>query len=95
MEQDIFKNNPVFQNLSPEKLSFLMNFAGSKKPTEMKDMAPFLLGTLNAAKKNNIQFTQPETELLISILKQNMPPEETAKADKIIQLMKERSGLSH
>lgn len=31
MENDVFKTNPVFQNLSPEKLSFLMNFANSKK----------------------------------------------------------------
>ena len=76
MENDVFKTNPVFQNLSPEKLSFLMNFANSKKPTEMKDMMPFLLGTLSSAKKQNIQFTKPE------------------KADKIIRLMKERSGQS-
>lgn len=87
MESDIFTNNPVFKNLSPEKLSFLMGFANSPKPSNVKDMAAFLLGTLNSAKKNNIQFTQPESELLISILKQNMPPEEAAKADKIIRLM--------
>ena len=92
MENDVFKTNPVFQNLSPEKLSFLMNFANSKKPTEMKDMMPFLLGTLSSAKKQNIQFTKPETELMISILKQSMSPEEAEKADKIIRLMKERSG---
>lgn len=91
MENDVFKTNPVFQNLSPEKLSFLMNFANSKKPTEMKDMMPFLLGTLSSAKKQNIQFTKPETELMISILKQSMSPEEAEKADKIIRLMKERS----
>ena len=91
---DAFKTNPVFQNLSPEKLSFLMNFANSKKPTEMKDMMPFLLGTLSSAKKQNIQFTKPETELMISILKQSMSPEEAEKADKIIRLMKERSGQS-
>ena len=40
MENDVFKTNPVFQNLSPEKLSFLMNFANSKKPTEMKAEYP-------------------------------------------------------
>lgn len=56
----------------------------------MKDMAPFLLGALGNARKNNIQFTGAETELLISILKQNMSPEEAAKADRIIRLMKER-----
>ena len=90
MENDVFKTNPVFQNLSPEKLSFLMNFANSKKPPEMT----FLLGTLSSAKKQNIQFTKPETELMISILKQSMSPEEAEKADKIIRLMKERSGQS-
>ena len=94
MENDVFKTNPAFQNLSPEKLSFLMNFANSQKPTEMKDMMPFLLGTLSSAKKQNIQFTKPETELMISILKQSMSPEEAEKADKIIRLMKERSGQS-
>ena len=67
MENDVFKTNPVFQNLSPEKLSFLMNFANSKKP---------------------------ETELMSSRLKQSMSPEEAEKADKIIRLMKERSGQS-
>ena len=59
-----------------------MNFANSKKPTEMKDMMPFLLGTLSSAKKQNIQFTKPETELMISILKQSMSPEEAEKQIK-------------
>lgn len=90
MDPNLFQNNPAFRALSPEKLSFLMNFANSKKPAEIKDMAPFLLGALGNARKNNIQFTGTETELLISILKQNMSPEEAAKADRIIRLMKER-----
>ena len=82
MEND-FWNNPGLKNMSPEKLQFLMNFAS-------KDMMPFLLGTMNAAKTNNIQFTDPETEMLIALLKQNMSKEEADKADKIIRLMKER-----
>ena len=53
-------------------------------------MMPFLLGTMNAAKTNTIQFTDPETELLVTLLKQNMSKEESEKADKIIRLMKDR-----
>ena len=86
MEND-FWNNPGLKNMSPEKLQFLMNFASKEKPTNIKDMMPFLLGTMNAAKTNNIQFTDPETEMLIALLKQNMSKD---KADKIIRLMKER-----
>ena len=53
MDQQFFNQNPVFQNMSPDKISFLMNFANSKKPATMKEMAPFLLGTINQAKKQN------------------------------------------
>ena len=90
MEFDFLTNNPMLKNISPEKLEFLMNFASAEKPNDIKDMMPFLLGTMNSAKKQNIQFSDPETELLVNILKQNMSPEEAAKADKIIKLMKDR-----
>lgn len=82
----------MLKSMSPEKLQFLMNFASKDKPTEMKDMMPFLLSTMNTAKSKDIQFTDPETELLISLLKQNMTEEESAKADKIIRLMRERKS---
>lgn len=94
MINDIFQNNPILENMAPEKLQFLMNFASSPKPTDMKEMMPFLLSTMNSAKSQNIQFTDPETELLINVLKQNMSPEEAKKADKIIQLMQTRRSGS-
>jgi hypothetical protein len=55
-------------------------------------MMPFLLSAMNSAKSKNIRFSAPETELLVQILKQNMSPEESEKADKIIKLMKERQS---
>ena len=85
MENNLFQNNPLLQ-----KLQFLMNFASSSKPTDIKEMMPFLLSAMNSAKAKNIQFTDPETELLVTILKQNMSKEEAEKADKILQLMKGR-----
>ena len=58
----------------------------------LKNMSPEKLQCLMnfAAKTNNIQFTDPETELLVTLLKQNMSKEESEKADKIIRLMKDR-----
>lgn len=94
MAYDFLNNNPLLSGMSPEKLQFLMNFASSEKPTDIKDMMPFLLSTMGSAKSNNIQFTEPETDLLVQILKQNMSPEESAKADKIMQLMKNRRSGS-
>ena len=90
MDQDKFKENAASSGLSKEKLDFIMNFTNSKKPTDFKEMAPFLISALNSAKNKNIQFTQSETELLIQILKQNMTPEEAQKADRLIALLKTR-----
>lgn len=94
MTPDFFANNPLLNNMAPEKLQFLMNFASTQKPTNMNDMMPFLLSTMNNAKANNVQFTEPETELLFNLLKQNMSEEESKKADKIMQLMKSRRSGS-
>ena len=95
MPYDFLNNNPLLADMSPEKLQFLMNFATAKKPTDIKEMMPFLLSAMNSAKSNNIQFSEPETDLLFQILKQNMSAEESAKADKIMNLMKNRRSAVH
>lgn len=84
--------NPLLKGMAPDKLQFLLNFASANKPTDMKEMAPFLLKTISQAKSQNIQFSENEADLLIGLLKQNMSEEEAQKADKIIRLMKERKG---
>lgn len=88
MDNNLFQNNPVFNNLSPEKLAFLMNFANAKKPTQMQEMMPFLMSSMNQAKKENIQFTPSESDLLIDILKKNLSPEEARKVDLMMRIMK-------
>lgn len=90
-QNNIFQNNPAFAGLTPEKMQFLSNFANAKKPTQMQEMIPFLMASMNQAKKDNIQFSANESDLLIDLLKQNLPPEEAKKADMIIRLMKKRS----
>ncbi len=90
MDFDFLNHNPLLKDMPPEKLQFLMNFASAKKPTDIKEMMPFLLGTMHSAKESNITFSDPETELLFSILKQNMSQEDAAKADKMIKLMQSR-----
>jgi len=88
MDNNLFKNNPAFNNLSPEKLAFLMNFANAKKPTQMQEMMPFLMSSMKQAKKENIQFSQSESDLLIDLLKQNLPPDEAHKVDMMLRIMR-------
>ncbi len=90
MDNNFFQNNPSFQNLPPEKLAFLMNFANAKKPIQMNEMLPFLMSSMNQAKKENIQFTPSESDLLVEVLKQGLPPAEAKKVDMVMQLMKNK-----
>lgn len=46
MPYDFLNNNPLLADMSPEKLQFLMNFATAKKPTDIKEMMPFLLSAM-------------------------------------------------
>lgn len=87
----LISGNPAFNNISQEKLNFLMNFANAKKPARMQEMMPFLMSSINQAKKENIQFTSSESDLLIEILKQNLSPEESHKVDMMMRIMRPKN----
>lgn len=87
MLDDIFMNNPVFKNMAPEKLNFILNFAQKDKPASMKDAMPFLLANMNLAKKQNINFSKPEVQLIGEILMKDLPPEEQERARKLLSML--------
>lgn len=88
MDFDFLKNNANLSDISPEKLNFLMQFAAQNKSGNAKEMSNMILGAVNDAKKEGIQFTPNETDLIIEILKQNMSPEEQHKADQLLNIMR-------
>ena len=88
MDLDFLKNNENFKNISPEKINFLMQFAAQNKSGNAKEMSNMIMGAVSNAKKEGIQFTPNETDLIIEILKQNMSPEEQHKADQLLSLMR-------
>lgn len=87
MNLDFLKGNPALNNMSPEKLQFLMEFASNEPKGDAKSMAATLMSTVSSAKHKGMTFSPTETGLLIEILKQNMSEAECKKADKIIALM--------
>ena len=84
---DFFTNNPLLNGMDPQKLQFIMNFAQKDKPTNMKDAMPFLLANMNLAKKQNINFTNPEIQLIAEILSKDLPAPEKAKINRIMSMM--------
>ena len=84
---DFFANNPLLSGMDPQKLQFIMNFAQKDKPTNMKDAMPFLLANMNLAKKQNINFSNPEIQLIAEILTKDLPDSEKAKINRIMSMM--------
>ena len=73
--------------MDPLKLQFIMNFAQKEKPKNMKEAMPFLLANMNLAKKQNINFTNPEIQLIAEILSKDLPDSEKTKVNKIMSMM--------
>ena len=84
---DILKDNPLLHGMDPEKLQFLMNFAQKDKPSNMKDAMPFLLANMNIAKKQNINFSKPEIQLIAELLSKDLSPAEKSKVNRIMSMM--------
>lgn len=86
MDNSIF-DNPAFSGMSPEKLQFLMTFARKDKPTNMRDILPFLMANLKQAKNRNLDFTKPEVQMICELLCRDLPPEEQERMKKVMALM--------
>lgn len=84
---DFLLNNPLLSGMDPLKLQFIMNFAQKDKPTNMKDAMPFLIANMNIAKKNNINFSNKEIQLIAEILSKDLPPDEKAKVNRIMSML--------
>lgn len=87
--QDLL-NNPQLQNISPEKLNLLMKLAQNTSPSAStpKDMASSLKNASERAGKEGLDFSSEERDLIIEVLKQNLPPQERQKVELMMQMMK-------
>lgn len=87
--QDLL-NNPQLQNISPEKLQFLMELAQKTSPSAStpKDITESLKNASESVKKEGIDFSSTERDLIVEVLKQNMPAQEQKKVDLLMTMMK-------
>lgn len=78
-----WKQDPRLKAMSPQKLALLTDFA-KKVETTPKDQLISTLLTLNLeANEKGIQFTDQETELLVSIMSGGMSPAERKRMDTL------------
>lgn len=85
---DIF-NAKGANNISPEKLAFLKAMSNKQTGNNMQDMMAALMSVSNAAQKQGVTFTEPERDAMLELLLKNLPPNESARARTMIQMMKQ------
>ena len=87
MNQD-WKDNPKLAGLDKSKLDMLQNLADQGSQKSASDMLPFLLSAANQGKNPGLRFSSDEISLILEVLKMGKSPEEAAKLDRIVNMMR-------
>ena len=80
-------NNPQLNQISPEKLQFLLGLANQPQTSSTVDLASSLMAASAAAKNKGVGFDPSEIELIVEVLKQNLSEADQKKADLILSMM--------
>lgn len=88
--QDNWMNNPNLKGMDPEKLKMLNNIANQGSQKGMSELMPFLMSAVsqNKNKPGGLDFSHQEMDTIIEVLKMGKPPEEVARINRMMQIMK-------
>ena len=87
MSNNKWMDDPILNNISTEKLEALTKIIEGAKGMDPKKMFVFFLTESNNARKNGVNFTNEETELILNVLKQNMTAEEIKRIDTVRKMV--------
>lgn len=85
---DDWKQNPRLANMDKSKLDMLQSLAEQGSGKSASDMLPFLMSAAAQGKNNGLNFSQGEISAVLEVLKMGKSPQEAAKIDRIVSLMK-------
>ena len=81
-------NDPTLAGIDPAKMAMLNSLVqqGSKK--NQNEMLAFLMSAAANSKRNGLQFSPGEMDMIAKVLKKGKSPQETAKMDRMLSMMK-------
>lgn len=94
MPQADWKQDPRLKNMDPAKLDYITSFADKIRHTQKSQMIPTFLAMQADIRQKGINFTDSETELLVSILTADMTPAEKQKLETLKFLAKKLAARS-
>ncbi|MBS6196556.1 MAG: hypothetical protein KH828_13385 [Clostridiales bacterium] len=81
-------NNPSLSGIDPAKMALLQSLLAQGKGKSQNDMMSFLMGAANTSQQKGLQFTPDEMDMIVDVLKMGKPPQEVAKINKMLSLIK-------
>lgn len=83
-----WKNDPKLAGMDKAKLDMLQGMAQQGMGKSPADMLPYLMGAAAQGKNAGLKFNNNEINAIIEVLKMGKSPQEAAKLDQIVNLMK-------
>ena len=83
-----WKKDPKLEDIDAAKLDMLQKLAEKGSGKSASDMLPFLMSAAASGKKNRLNFSQNEISAVLEVMKTGKSPQEIAKIDKIVNLMR-------
>ena len=83
-----WQNDPKLKNMDRSKLEMLQSLAEQGNGKSPSDMLPFLMSATAQGKNSGLNFSPDEISAVLEVLKAGKSPEETAKIDRIVSLMR-------
>lgn len=83
-----WRNNPGLSGIDKSKLDMLQGLAQQGLGKSPSDMLPFIMQAAAQGKRAGLNFNDKEISTIIEVLKMGKSPQEAAKLDKVVSLMK-------
>lgn len=87
-QKEDWMNHPSLADMDPSKLALLQSLAMQGSQKNQADMMPFLMSIMSGNAGHKMKFSPDEIKKIIEVLKMGKSPEETARIDKMISLMR-------
>lgn len=85
MDETSWMKDPSLSNIDGKKLQFLQKMFFESRSLSQKELMPFFMALAMRSKKENIHFTEDETNRIIAVLKNHSTPDELSKIDFVMK----------
>lgn len=90
MEQDIWKNIKLPEDMSKEKIDFLTQAIEGSRNVKKQELLPYLTRLMRISKEKQLTFTDAEIQFIIAAIRSSSSPEQNKYIDQLMQESQKR-----